>query len=435
MEGQAKTRLIPSIGPKKAARLQKLMTEHVLDQALEFCNKKNKGRIKISVYCTGGRIKEFKAWLGPKIDYQIQPRGELGLKMGQVFRKACKFRKEPVVLIGSDLPGLRSEIFQQAFAVLEKSDLVLGPATDGGYYLIGMKVFYPELFQNIEWGTGRVYKKTIAIIEQLGLDFQELPTLQDIDRAEDLDQLRRNPDWKDFFSADPLLSIIIPTLNEESMLSATLERVHHARSIETIVVDGGSRDKTCAIARQAGARVFRETEGRSAQQNTGAAQAKGKLLLFLHADTMLPNGYDRMIRNALESPKIVAGAFRFKTDDPGIKLKIVELLTNFRSSCLKLPYGDQALFMEKRVFNEIGGFAPICIMEDFELVRRLRRRGKVVLLNHPVITSARRWQKLGVLRTVIINQMMILGFFARLPDSKLKTIYSLNKKLKRKSIN
>lgn len=425
--GQVKTRLIPVMGPQKAARLQKLMTEHVIDQARKFCPKEDPSRTKISVYGTGGRLKNFKAWLGPELDYQLQPQGELGLRMGLTFRKTCLSRKKSVVLIGSDLPGLKPEIFRQAFAALEKSDLVLGPATDGGYYLIGMKVFYPELFQNIEWGTDRVYPKTIGIIEQLGLDYQVLPTLQDIDRSEDLDFLYSHPKWKGFLFAEPLLSIIIPTLNEEPTLYTTLKQVNKARSIETIVVDGGSRDNTCAIARRVGARVLKETGGRSAQQNKGAAQSKGELLLFLHADTLLPNGYDRMIRTALASPKTVAGAFRFKTDDPGRQLKVVELFANLRSSWLKLPYGDQALFMEKRIFNKMGGFAPVSIMEDFELVLRLRRRGGLVILNHPAVTSARRWQKLGVLRTGIINQLMILGFFARLPDTRLKAIYSLNK--------
>jgi hypothetical protein len=427
MPGKVKTRLIPAIGPKKASRLQKLMTEHIVEQAMEFCNKQNKSKLSISVYGTGGNIKDFKAWLGPEVDYQLQPQGELGFRMGMIFRNACKFKKKPVVLIGSDLPGLTFEIFQQAFEALEKNDLVLGPSTDGGYYLIGMKVFYPELFQNIEWGTKNVYKKTIDVVEKVGLEFKELPVLHDIDRAEDLEILRTHPKWEKIFSTVPLLSIIIPALNEEKMLASTLKRVYHAQSIDVIVVDGGSRDNTYAIARQSGARVLKETGGRSAQQNEGAAQAKGELLLFLHADTLLPNDYDQMIRTALASPKIVGGAFRFKTDNHGKKLKIVELFANLRSYWLRLPYGDQGLFMEKRVFNEIGGFAPVSIMEDFDLVLRLRRRGRLVLLNHAAITSARRWQEHGVLRTSIINQMMILGFFAGLPSTKLREIYKVNK--------
>lgn len=346
---------------------------------------------------------------------------------------ACKTGTEEVVLVGSDLPELSLEILEQAFETLARSDLVLGPAEDGGYYLIGMKSFYPQLFQNIDWGTGRVFEQTIEIVKRLNLDCNILETLQDLDRPEDLKLLDRYSRLTNFFFEKPLLSIIIPTLNEESKLSDTLTRLQRASSIETIVVDGGSQDRTCQIARQFGTRLLEVSGGRAAQQNAGAALAKGELLLFLHADTLLPYGYDELIRSALEPPGNVAGAFRFKTDHPGKVLRVVEIFANLRSYLLKLPYGDQGLFMEKRVFHEIGGFSPMPIMEDFELVLRLRRRGRVVTLNSAVLTSGRRWQQFGVLRTTLINQIMILVFFAGLSSTKLKAIYSLNKKVKPKA--
>lgn len=431
--GKTKTRLVPVLGPKKAARIQKLMTEQVLDLARKFCSKNFSGKTKIIIFYTGAGLKDFKAWLGNDLEYKLQPPGDLGFKMGQALKMACKSGTEEVVLVGSDLPGLSQEILEQAFATLVRSDLVLGPAEDGGYYLIGMKSFYPQLFQNIDWGTGRVFDQTIEIVKRLNLDCNILETLQDLDRPEDLKLLGRYSRLTNFFSEKPLLSIIIPTLNEEGKLSDTLSRLQWARSIETIVVDGGSQDRTCQIARQFGTRLLEVFGGRADQQNAGAALAKGELLLFLHADTLLPYGYDELIRSVLETPGTVAGAFRFQIDHPRKVLRIVEIFTNLRSSLLKLPYGDQGLFMEKKIFHELGGFSHMPIMEDFELVLRLRRRGRLVTLNSAVLTSGRRWQQFGVLRTTLINQIIILGFFAGLSSSKLKAIYSSNKKVKPKA--
>ena len=193
--------------------------------------------------------------------------------------------------------------------------------------------------------------------------------------------------------------MIVPTLNEAASLGRTLERVRRADGIEIIVADGGSRDATREIAAQAGATVLVTAGGRAAQQNAGAAVAGGRHLLFLHADTLLPDGYAELIRRALDRPATVAGAFRFRTDGAGAAMRLVEWGANIRSALFQWPYGDQGLFMEKRVFDELGGFSPLPIMEDYELVGRLRRRGPVVTLSEAAITSARRWQRLGALRT------------------------------------
>jgi rSAM/selenodomain-associated transferase 2 len=157
--------------------------------------------------------------------------------------------------------------------------------------------------------------------------------------------------------------------------------------------------------------------------NAGAGAAKGRILLFLHADTLLPEGYADAARRALEDPATVAGAFGFRTDGSGASIRIAERVTNFRSSILRWPYGDQGLFLEKRVFGEMGGFAPLPIMEDFELVRQLRRRGRIVTLEKPILTSARRWRRLGIVRTAFRNQCMIAGYLAGVEPERLYRFY------------
>ncbi len=181
-------------------------------------------------------------------------------------------------------------------------------------------------------------------------------------------------------------------------------------NLEIIVADGGSTDGTVGLATEQQVRVLAVEGGRAHQMNRGAATARGEILLFLHADTLLPPEFDRHIRRTLSQPGVVAGAFALAIDAPDWGLRWVEWGVQLRSRWLQLPYGDQGLFMGVEVFRQLGGFPPIPIMEDFELVRRLRRQGRVAIAPAQVLTSGRRWQTLGILRTTLVNQVMILAY-------------------------
>ena len=220
-----------------------------------------------------------------------------------------------------------------------------------------------------------------------------------------------------------IISIIIPVLNEASLIKDTLSRLQHNPDVEIIVVDGGSSDRTVSLAKQIGVAVITVTGGRAAQMNAGAAIAQGKILLFLHVDTQLPANYPTIITETLLQPNIIAGAFELAIDGAATSLRLVEMLVKIRSRFCSLPYGDQAIFLTKQVFTEIGGFAQLPIMEDFELVQRLQRQGKIAIAPTPVITSARRWQKLGVIKTTLINQLIILGYYLGISPLKLKNFY------------
>lgn len=219
------------------------------------------------------------------------------------------------------------------------------------------------------------------------------------------------------------ISVIIPTLDEEARLDACLARLSGEDLLETIVADGGSSDLTTAIARRAGTRVVTAPPGRGTQLNCGSRAATGEILLFLHADTILPPGFPALVREALSRPGIVAGAFSFALDAKSAGLTVVAAITNIRARLLQLPYGDQAIFVRKKMFDETGGFADIPAMEDFELVRRLRRRGKINILPQAAITSARRWQCHGILRTFLVNQGMVLGFYLKRSPVRLAAWY------------
>lgn len=219
------------------------------------------------------------------------------------------------------------------------------------------------------------------------------------------------------------VSVVIPTLNEATVLGRTLREIGGAQDIEIIVVDGGSCDSTVKIAERFGALVVMAHRGRAHQMNVGAAAAKGEVLVFLHADTRLPTDFARLIHETLRDPVVVAGAFRLRLDSPRYSVRLVERMANFRSRWLRLPYGDQALFVKRHVFRAAAGFARLPIMEDFEFVRRLARWGRIVIVPAEVVSSARRWERLGVLRTTLINQMMILGYAVGVSPSRLARWY------------
>jgi len=420
---QAKTRLIPFLGPEVAARLHRRMTEHAVQTARMALKAHQANDIGITICTTGARKKYFRAWLGHDLQYASQPSGDIGSRMQCAIKSAFRCGVKRVLAIGSDIPDLHPEILLQALDALHSNDIVLGPARDGGYYLIGMKRNYPELFSAINWGTEHVCEQTRNAINRLGLTFIEMAPQNDVDRQEDLAVLVNNTNFFDVFAKRPLVSVIIPTYNEEAVLGHTLKCISCSDNTEIIVADGGSTDSTHEIADKAGAVLLTVKTGRANQLNAGAAVAKGKLLLFMHADTLPPDGYADLIRRALDNPSTVAGAFRFQTDSSRTAIRAIEWGANIRSAIFRWPYGDQGLFMERRVFDEIGGFAQLPIMEDFDLVRRLRRRGSITTLREAATTSARRWLQLGVLRTTIINQLMIAGFIGNVPIHVLERFY------------
>ena len=206
------------------------------------------------------------------------------------------------------------------------------------------------------------------------------------------------------------ISIIIPTLNEADNIKEAIATTQPNTNIEVIVVDGGSQDNTVAIAQSLNVKVISSSPGRAVQMNTGAVAATGEILLFLHADTCLPAGFDDMVRRALQQPGTVAGAFKLRIDASLLSLRWVEWGINVRSHFYQMPYGDQAIFLTKAVFQQISGFPELPIMEDFELMRRLKRIGRIVIIPTPVVTSARRWLQKGVFKTTLLNQIVIIAY-------------------------
>jgi len=222
------------------------------------------------------------------------------------------------------------------------------------------------------------------------------------------------------------LSIIIPTLNEEDVLGKTLAHIQDKQGekhCEVIVVDGGSNDASLTLARKAGCKIISTPKGRGRQMNIGAAEATGKVLLFLHADTLLPDNFPSLILGAISQPIVAAGAFSLAIDSPSKGLAAIAYLANLRSRFLHLPYGDQALFTSSKMFKAIGGFPEMEIMEDFVFMQKIKKEGKIIILPDCATTSARRWQNIGIVRTTFTNQLIVCGYSLGVAPSILAKWY------------
>lgn len=209
------------------------------------------------------------------------------------------------------------------------------------------------------------------------------------------------------------ISIIIPALNEDASLQQTLAALQplRQRGHEVIVVDGGSRDSTITIARRHADRVAMSGAGRALQMNAGAEYAKHEILLFLHADTRLPADADQLIHAALAPQAARWGRFDLRLDHPHPVYRLIEHSINWRSHLSGVATGDQAIFVEREYFERVGCYDRLPLMEDVTLSKKLLHFARPARITTPVLTSARRWERDGVLRTVLLMWRLRTAFF------------------------
>lgn len=224
------------------------------------------------------------------------------------------------------------------------------------------------------------------------------------------------------------ISVIIPTLNEERTIEQTLSSLPLSEILEAILVDGGSTDQTISIIEVScvgtpNIRLVTAPAGRAGQMNEGAKAARGDILLFLHADTLLPTGAQRMIETALTDPAIVAGRFDVTFDSRSALGTTISTFINWRSRLSGIATGDQALFIRRHVFEQLGGFADIPLMEDIEFSRRLKRAGLTAALHQKVTTSFRRWEQQGPLRTILLMWTLRFLYWIGVSPHRLKDFY------------
>ncbi|GMQ80221.1 MAG: TIGR04283 family arsenosugar biosynthesis glycosyltransferase [Planctomycetia bacterium] len=207
----------------------------------------------------------------------------------------------------------------------------------------------------------------------------------------------------------PSVSIIIPALNEEATIAAAVAHARATEPCEVIVADGGSRDRTVQWAKEQGARVVVSRRGRARQQNTGVQEATGDVFLFLHADNWLHASGVRQITAALADREVLGGAFCQRIESSGLAYRLLERGNALRATWCRAPYGDQGIFVRRTLFQQLGGFPDVQLMEDLLLMRRFRRFARPVLLPGPLYVSPRRWQRNGVVRQTLRNWALVLA--------------------------
>jgi rSAM/selenodomain-associated transferase 2/rSAM/selenodomain-associated transferase 1 len=417
--GRTKTRLVSTLGAQGAADLHRQMAERAVRTARAAMAGKN---VDVEICFTGGDEQKMREWLGADLRYSLQVGHDLGQRMANAFQLGFHEGYRRVVLIGTDCPELTGNILDKAFALLEQRDVVIGPAHDGGYYLIGMARACLRAFTAIPWGTAKVLQATLDALRDAGTSWALVDRLVDVDTAEDLVV------WEKVAEATRnggvSVSVVIPTLNEASCIAEAIHYVKQEHPLEVIVADGGSADGTADIAWQTADRVIPCPRGRAWQMNAGAAAATGDVLLFLHADTHLPPNALAKIASVMSNGKYIGGAFDLSIDSNRLFLRYIGARASLRSRISRIPYGDQAIFIDREYFESIGRFAQIPIMEDVDLMRRIKKDGKKIhIFRDKVMTSARRWEAEGPLYATIRNRILLLLYYLGVSPKKLVRLY------------
>lgn len=221
------------------------------------------------------------------------------------------------------------------------------------------------------------------------------------------------------------ISIIVPVLNEQAGIVACLRALQPLREqdCELIVVDGGSNDRTVALAEPLAERVIISPKGRAAQMNAGARESSGDILWFPHADSLPPTAATSLIRAGLAQPERCWGRFDVQLSGDRPMLRVVESLMNVRSRLTGIATGDQGIFVRRDLFERIGGYPPIALMEDIALSRLLKRHGRPVCLRQRLRTSSRRWERNGIFRTILLMWRLRLAYFLGTDPERLARIY------------
>jgi rSAM/selenodomain-associated transferase 2 len=259
------------------------------------------------------------------------------------------------------------------------------------------------------WGSTDVLVQTQHAARNAGLTVALLEELPDVDLPEDV------PAAEALLAAervgrDARISVVVPALDDAALVAAAVQSALAGGAAEVVVADGGSADDTAARAAAAGARVVAVERGRARQMNAGAAETTGDVLCFLHADTVLPHGWADAVRSALGAGGVVAAAFDFAVPTGARHSATLQAGGTLRWRLTGTPYGDQAICVPRHVFEALGGYPDLPVMEDLELASRLKRFGRVVRIPLPAVTSARSWDENGLVRPTLVNAVGIAAY-------------------------
>ncbi len=415
--GKVKSRLASSLGPIAAADIYAKLLYRTLGVVDDF--KYDHPEIDIFLFFSP-KEKETEvreSFLGPW-QTVAQTGRHLGEKMSAAFKKVRGKGYNQVVIIGTDISDIDSTDLKDAFNALRGGHFVIGPAHDGGFYLLGLP-FESELpFCSEAWGDDLVFERTLRILEKLG-SVSVLKLRHDIDRNSDLTFFYSNPAFR------KRVSVIIPFLHEKKELIYLSGRLLKQLwpGDEVIAVKGINGSHIDCRLLHPQLRLCFSPKGRGKQMNLGARVAQGDILWFLHVDSIPPPNFAYHVRKILGDRKKVLGCFElaFDTNSPG--LKAIARWANFRTRYFRLPYGDQGFFCTRETFRAVGGFRKPLLMEDVDFVKECKRVGKLLFIPRKLYSSPVRYIKRGSFRASLENHLIMTLFLLGVDDERLYRLY------------
>lgn len=407
--GRVKKRLSESLGSEKASEVYEKLIRRTLGVACDFKRRVPQVRVVLFFTPEDSVDKLRKKFRGP---WELRPQqGEhLGARMENAIRAAFATGARKVVLIGTDLADIEVADIEGAFRNTGEKAVVLGPAADGGFYLIGTDRPIDAPFRFSTWGTGEVFSRTAQELTTSGFGIRLAAQRNDVDCKRGFDRLADDP----LFTGS--ISIIIPTLTDAQNLSPLLEYLENSiwPGDEIVVVQGDAFGKAACRRMSPSLTLVHTYKGRGIQQNAGAMLARGTILFFLHDDTVPPPEFPYLIRRACLDDTAALGCFKLAFLPSNRSLRLIAGWANLRTELFKLPYGDQGLFCKKEFFDKAGGFGRRYLLEDVDLVGKLRKIGIISIIPVKAYSSPRRYLRKGILKVSLQNHLIaLLGALGR----------------------
>ncbi|MEN6438777.1 MAG: TIGR04282 family arsenosugar biosynthesis glycosyltransferase [Syntrophobacter sp.] len=416
--GRAKTRLAREIGPERAAATYEKLLRRTLGIVSDF-HMRNPDVDAVLFHTPDDPVEQLEDRFRGPWRFSPQEGAHLGERMKNAFAAAFSLGAEKVVLIGSDTADMELRDLDDAFRTIDDGVAVLGPALDGGFYLIGLNRLCGPPFHSEAWGTADIFSRTARELASAGFRVELVAERADVDRPGDL------PLLEDDSVLASSLSVIIPTMGSPERLKPLLDHLENQLwpGDEIILVQSCLSGETTVSRRSPGVVHARCPKGRGLQQDFGAKLAEGTLFFFLHDDTVPPPGFPYLIRRACGREDFALGCFSLAFSGDNRLVGLIADWANARSSVFKLPYGDQGLFCRRDTFERVGGFQHKYLLEDVALVRQCRSLGKLTMLPERVYTSPERYLNRGILRASMYNQMIMLLFLLGVDERELYSLY------------
>ena len=406
--GKVKRRLSEEIGSQKAAEVYEKLIRRTLGVACDLKRRAPETRI-VLFHTPEDPVERFETKFRGPWEFCPQQGENLGVRMANALENAFATGANKAVLIGTDLADIEVMDIEGAFRDTGERVVVLGPAGDGGFYLIGADRPIGAALNFSTWGTGEVFSRTARELTAGGFCIRRAARRNDVDCRRDLDLLDRD------YLFTSSISIIIPTLTDAQKLMPLLTHLENSLwpGDEIVVVQGGAFQEV-PLRRISPSLAFASVQrGRGIQQNAGAMLSRGTILFFLHDDTIPTPEFGYLIRKASREAPTALGCFKLRFIPSNRALELIAVWANLRSALFKLPYGDQGFFCRREVFERVGGFGRSYLLEDVDLVRKIRKmgqgRGAVSIVPAHVYSSSERYLRKGILKASLQNHLIFLS--------------------------